>query len=118
MFVAVTEEKFDAVGIRTVGLFQQIAVRLLLLKGQHNDIIRVEMGIGYPQNIVDVQGVTPDSILTDIRSCRGLIGLVREGYHLTLLREFEVTIGILQGIDAVFAWGNALDDEMTRSIST
>ena len=69
-------------------------------------------------NAVDMQCVAPDGVLTYVRLDIWLVGLVREGYHLTLLREFIVAISILQSIDAIFTISNALDDEMSIGIGS
>ena len=95
LFVTIAEIEGDAVCLRTVGLLQQIAVRLHFLKGQHNDVIWIEMGIRHLQNVVDMQGVAPNGILADVRFCIGLVNLVRKSYHLALLREPKVVVGIL-----------------------
>ena len=76
------------------------------------------MGIWHHDDVVNVQRVAPDGVLTGVRSTTGLVYLMRESYHLCLLREFEVAVAVFQGIDAVFTRGNTLDDEVTCAVGT
>ena len=76
------------------------------------------MDIRNADNVVNVQGVAPDGVLTDVLLGRGLIGLVRESHHLTLLRELVVTIGILQGKHPILTWCHTLDDKASVTIGT
>ena len=75
------------------------------------------MGERHPYDVINAQGVAPDGVLTDVRSCRRLEGLMREGNHLALLAEAIVAVHILQGIDPVLAGSHTLDDEMSRPVS-
>ena len=117
LLAAIAEEDVDAVGILTLRL-QQVTVCLLFLESRQYHIVRVVVHIVHLCNAVDMQRIAPDSVLAHVWLHVGLVGLVREGYHLALLRELIVTISILQGIDAVFAFRNALDDKVTVGIGT
>ena len=76
------------------------------------------MGIADAGDAVDVQRVAPEGVLADVGLGRGGVCLVRVGQHLALLLELEVAVGILQGIDAVFAGCHAFDDETARAVGT
>ena len=115
--VAVSKEHRKTIGLQTLNL-QQVACGLYLLESQHHDIVRIEMGIWYAQDVVDVQRIAPDGVLADIRLARRNKCIVRESQHLTLLRELKVAISILQGIHTIFARSHTLDDKMTSLIST
>ena len=117
LLVAVAKEYLYAVGILSLCL-QQVAVGLRLLECRQHDVIRIEVHVVHLLDAIDVQFVAPNGVLAHIRLDGGLIGVVREGNHLTLLRELIITISILQGIDTVFSVCNALDDKMSVGICT
>ena len=94
LIVADSKEHSDTIGFFAFN-FQQIAVCLLLLEGQQHHIVGIEMHIWHSGYTIDVQRITPDGVLTGIQCCRRLIGLVRKGNLLTLLRKHIVAIGIL-----------------------
>ena len=116
--ISVAEIEGKAIGLRALRLFEQIAVGLHFLKGQQRDVVRIEMGIGHLYDIVDMQGVLPYRVLTDVGLTRWLVGLMREGYHLTLLIEHIVAVSILQGIDTIFTWCYTLDDKASASVGS
>ena len=76
------------------------------------------MRVRHWQDIINVQSITPNSILTNVWLGIGQIGLMRESYHLTLLVEHVVTIHILQGIDTIFTRGYTTNTEMASTIRT
>ena len=116
--IAITEIDSEAVGLRPFWLFQQITVCLHLLECQQCDIVRIEMSVGHSQDIINVQGIFPYRILTDIRFTRRLVSLMRISHHLTLLIEDVVTISILQRIDPILAWSHALDDKTSTAVGS
>ena len=115
LVVAIAEDHIDAVGILALRL-DEVTVGLHLLECQHDDIVRIEVGVGYRLDVVDMQRVAPDGILTGVGLGRGGIRVVGKGYHLAFLRKHVVGIGILQGIDTVGAGGHTLDDIVTRAV--
>ena len=115
MRIAITEINTDTVWLLTLRL-QQITVTLYLLEGQHHNIIGIEMGVRHLQDIINVQSVAPNSILTGVWLGIGRVGLMRESYHLTLLGKHIVTIHILQSIDTILARGYTTNAEMTATI--
>ena len=74
------------------------------------------MGVRHLQDIINVQSVAPNSILTSVWLGIGRVGLMRESYHLTLLGEHIVSIHILQGIDTILTRGYTTNAEMTATI--
>ena len=84
LLMAIAEEHLYAVGILAFRL-QQVAVCQLLLEGCQHDIIRIVVHIVHLCDAVDMQGVAPDGVLTDIGLDSRSVGVVREGKHLALL---------------------------------
>ena len=67
-------------------------------------------------DVVDVQGVTPDGVLSDIGFARRYDDVVVEGQFLALLFERVVAVGILQRKDAVLSLGQAFDGKMSLAV--
>ena len=80
-------------------------------EGPEHDVIRQEMGVSRLGDVVDMEGVAPDGVLSDI----GLAGrhddFGTESQLFALLREEVVGIDILKGVSAVRARCHAFDDE-------
>ena len=74
------------------------------------------MGITHLQDISNMKGITPNGILTDIRTPRGNDTIMIEGYHLTLLTKHEIAISILQGETTIGAWSHTFNRESTTTI--
>ena len=74
------------------------------------------MGVRHLQDIINVQSVAPNSILTGVWLGIGRVGLMRESYHLTLLGKHIVSIHILQGIDTILTRGYTTNAEMAATI--
>ena len=115
--VAIAEVEGQFVGLLTLCL-QQVAVGLLSREGQQRDVVGQEMRIGNAQDVVNVERVAPDGVLTGIGLPRRLEGLMAEGQLLTLLVEHEVAVGILQSIGTISARCHTLDGEMAPAVST
>ena len=115
LLIAIAEEHLYAVGILALRL-QQVAVSQRFLERRQHDIVRIIVHIVYLRDAINMQGITPDGVLTHIGFDVWLIRVVRIGYHLTLLRELIVSVSILQGIDAVFAFSNTPDNKMSVAI--
>ena len=115
--IAIGEVHRELIGFYTFCL-QQHTICLFLGKRQQSDIVRQEVGIRHLQQGIDMKRITPYGIYTCVRLRTRLEGIVTEGNHLTLLRKAEVTIGILQGIGTIGAWGNTLHHKMSRAVST
>ena len=95
---------------------QEIAIGKLLGKGTHHDIIGYETGIAYAFDILDMQRVCPQSILTHVRNERRNDYILRECQLFTLLIKEIVAVGILQSIYMILARSYTLDDEVPTTI--
>ena len=115
--MAVTEEHRELLGIHTLGL-NEIAVGKRMGKGHQGDVVGQEMSVGHLQQLIDVQGVAPYGIHTDIGLRTRRKRLVVEGYHLTLLGKTEVVVHILQGVGTIGSRSDTLDHEMSTTVCT
>ena len=97
---------------------QQVTSCLHLLKTEENDVVWLIVLEFHTRYAIDMQGVSPDSVLSHIRKNSGLISNVREGYSLTLLCEHIVVVHVLQGIDTIFTCCHTLNREVTAGISS
>ena len=113
--VAVSEEEGELMLILTL-ILQEVAVGLWESKGTEHDIIGQEMSIWYARDIVDTQRITPDGILTHIRTARGLDETRGERQHLAVLTVTVVAVHIIKRIAAVGAWCHTADDEASATV--
>ena len=74
------------------------------------------MSVSHSVDALDVKGVAPDGVLSDIGHGRRYDDVVVERHLLTFLGKHEVAICILKGIDAVFARCHAFDDEAAAAV--
>ena len=113
--VAITEEESELLR-RLPLVLQEEAVRLRLLEAEQRHVVGQEVGVVYAQDVADMQRVAPDGVLSHVRFPRGFDAVVQETYHLALLSEDEVAVGILQGIDAIVARCHTLDGELSATV--
>ena len=76
------------------------------------------MGVIHLVYRLDVQGIHPGGILSNIRFAGRHDDVVGESNLLTLLTEFIVAILILQGVDAVRTRCHTLDDKAAATVGT
>ena len=92
--MTVGEVESQLLGLRTLSL-QQETVGLRLLEGQERHIVRQKMRVGLAQDVVDVQRVAPDGVLSGV----GLPGrhnaVCVPGDKFALLAEDKIPIRIV-----------------------
>ena len=110
--VAVGEKQGELVGLHALG-FQEDALGLLGGECPQHDVVGQIVGVGYADERVDAQRVAPDGVVADVGLRRRHYDVVVEGLLLSTLAQVVVAVHVLQTKDAVGAWRDAFDHEVT-----
>ncbi len=113
--IPITKEKRETIGFQSLRL-EEGSIHKWFGECPEHDIVWQEMSIFHLVYRLDVQGIHPRSVLSDIRFAGWHNDVVRESYLFTLLAELIVAIHILQGINAIRTWCHALDDKATTAV--
>ena len=113
--VAITEIEVQPVGVFTLFL-DQIAVGECLREGSQHDVIGQEMGVSHAVDGLDVEGVAPDGVLSEVGFERGDYQVGGESQFLAFLAEEKVVVRIFECVDPVGARFHPFDDETPASV--
>ena len=115
--MAVAEIHRELIGLYALCLNKE-TVCLNLGESKQRYVVWQKMSIWHLNQGVDTQRVTPDGVCTHIWFRAWNDSLVIKSYHLTLLRETEIAIGILQCISTISTRSHTLNNKMPATVCT
>src|SRR5574344_3154759 len=115
LLMTITEEQRKPVRFGTVGL-EQIAVGQRFRESPEHRIVWEEMRVGHLSDRIDVKGIFPECIRTDVGLTIRIDNIMVEGDHLALLVKHIIAVGILEGVHTVRPRSDTSDDEMSPAV--
>ena len=91
-------------------------ILIVFRESPENDIVRIEVGVRYGLDGVDVRAVYPNRVLTRIGSTCRFDDDGVESNLFGFLAEAEISVHILQAVDTIFSRCDAFDGELPAAV--
>ena len=117
LFIAIGEVEGHFLGVFPFCL-EEMAFGELCGEGGQCDIVGQEVGIAGLLDIVYMQRVAPDGVLSDVGFRRRYDDIMAEGQFFRFLRVEIVAVHVVEGIGSVLSRCHAFDDEMSAAVGS